>query len=39
MKEINTQESNLFSRNIVELKLISDRIAEGNFKGIRYVRV
>ena len=29
MKEINTQESNLFSRNIVELKLISDRIAEG----------
>lgn len=29
MKQINTQESNLFSRNIVELKLISDRIAEG----------
>lgn len=29
MKDINTQESNLFSRNIVELKLISDRIAEG----------
>ena len=29
MKQINTQESNLFSKNIVELKLISDRIAEG----------
>ena len=29
MKQINTQESNSFSRNIVELKLISDRIAEG----------
>ena len=29
MKDTNTQESNLFSRNIVELKLISDRIAEG----------
>lgn len=29
MEQIKTQESNLFSRNIVELKLISDRIAEG----------
>ena len=29
MKQITTNESNLFSRNIVELKLISDRIAEG----------
>ena len=29
MKQINTQESNAFSRSIVELKLISDRIAEG----------
>ena len=29
MKDIETQGSNLFSRNIVELKLISDRIAEG----------
>ena len=29
MKQINTQESNLFSKNIIELKLISDRIAEG----------
>ena len=29
MKQITTLESNLFSRNIVELKLISDRIAEG----------
>ncbi len=29
MKQINTQESNLFSKSIVELKLISDRIAEG----------
>ena len=29
MENIKTHESNLFSRNIVELKLISDRIAEG----------
>lgn len=29
MENIKTQENNLFSRNIVELKLISDRIAEG----------
>ena len=29
MKQINTNEKNLFSKNIVELKLISDRIAEG----------
>lgn len=29
MENIKIQESNLFSRNIVELKLISDRIAEG----------
>lgn len=29
MKQINIQESNAFSRGIVELKLISDRIAEG----------
>lgn len=29
MENIRTHESNLFSRNIVELKLISDRIAEG----------
>ena len=29
MEQTNTQERNLFSKNIVELKLISDRIAEG----------
>ena len=29
MEQTLTQEKNLFSRNIVELKLISDRIAEG----------
>ena len=29
MENIKTHESNLFSRSIVELKLISDRIAEG----------
>ncbi len=29
MEQIKTQENNLFSRNIIELKLISDRIAEG----------
>jgi DNA-binding MarR family transcriptional regulator len=29
MKQIISNENNLFSRNIVELKLISDRIAEG----------
>lgn len=29
MEETKTHENNLFSRNIVELKLISDRIAEG----------
>lgn len=33
MKQIITNESNLFSRNIVELKLISDRIAEGKGEG------
>lgn len=29
MKQINSNERNLFSKNIIELKLISDRIAEG----------
>ena len=29
MEQTNTQERNLFSKGIVELKLISDRIAEG----------
>ncbi|MBQ8451948.1 MAG: winged helix-turn-helix transcriptional regulator [Clostridia bacterium] len=29
MKQIVTGENNLFSKNIIELKLISDRIAEG----------
>ena len=29
MEQTKTHENNLFSRNIVELKLISDRIAEG----------
>lgn len=29
MKQITTSEKNIFSKNIVELKLISDRIAEG----------
>lgn len=29
MKQTNTLENNLFSKNIIELKLISDRIAEG----------
>ncbi len=29
MRQINTNENNLFSKNIIELKLISDRIAEG----------
>lgn len=29
MKQTNTNENNLFSKNIIELKLISDRIAEG----------
>ena len=29
MKQFNTNDTNLFSRNIVELKLITDRIAEG----------
>lgn len=29
MKQINVNENNLFSKNIIELKLISDRIAEG----------
>lgn len=29
MKQINTNETNLFSKNIVEIKLIADRIAEG----------
>lgn len=29
MKQFNNSDTNLFSRNIVELKLITDRIAEG----------
>ncbi len=29
MKQINTNETNLFSKSIVEIKLIADRIAEG----------
>lgn len=29
MKQTNTNESNLFSKSIVEIKLIADRIAEG----------
>ena len=33
MEQINTQERNLFSKGIVELKLISDRIAEGKGEG------
>ncbi len=33
MKQTITQEGNLFSRNIIELKLISDRIAEGRGEG------
>ncbi len=29
MRQMNTNESNIFSKNIIELKLISDRLAEG----------
>ncbi len=29
MKQVNTNETNLFSKSVVELKLIADRIAEG----------
>ena len=33
MEQTNTQERNLFSKGIIELKLISDRIAEGKGEG------